>query len=90
MTAITSGSRVAIVKGCQALSLTKGTIAYVESAQPMGAEYSHMVRVVLRISTGAKHGKAYVLWARHENRLSDATVNLNTGNPLHKVQIQAR
>lgn len=88
--AIETGSKIAIVKGCKALEIVKGTTARVISVEPMGAEYSHQVRVVLQFLNGFQAGKQRTLYARHANRMSDVVVNLNNGNPLNKVQIQAR
>lgn len=90
MTAITVGTKVAIVKGCKPLDIAKNTTARVVAVQEMGAEWSHQVRVTLQFLNGFKAGQTRTLWARHPNRLGDITVNLNDGNPLHKVQIQAR
>ena len=83
-------SKIAIVKGCKALDISKGVIARVVSIEPMGAEYSHQVRVTFRFLNGFRAGKTCVLWARHPNRLADLTVNLNNGNPCNIVQIRAR
>jgi hypothetical protein len=84
---ITVNSTVQIVKGCKRgwNDVHKGTIATVVAVQPLGADYGHSVRVVLEFC----NLRCAVFYARHENRLADAVVNLNDGNPLHKIQIRA-
>lgn len=85
--AIQAGTKVIIAKGCKALDLHKYTHAVVTDVQELGAEYSHNVRVTLRITTGFKAGKVVSLFARHRNRLLDANVGLNNGNPSHRIEI---
>lgn len=85
---IVSGARVRIEKGCNALGITKGATAVVKSAEPMGKEYGYSVRVVLYFLNSFMSGKTVVLWARHANRLNDAYVSLNNGDPTKKVEIR--
>lgn len=54
------------------------------TTESLGADYGHSVRVVL----GDRQGNRLGLVARHINRLSDAAVRLNDGNPLHVVIVQ--
>lgn len=82
-TTLTAGTKVTIVKGCKARDLSKGTKAVVTAITPMGAEYSHMVQIVL-----AMNGRTIALWARHLNRLSEATIAMNDGNPSHRIEIK--
>lgn len=81
---ITAGTNVKILKGCNARNVTKGTTWQVQEVQPMGAEYSHQARVRL-----SRHGVTVTFWARHPNRLKDATTRLNDGMPSHTIEIQA-
>ncbi len=89
-TEIVAGSRVVIVKGCRARSVTKGATAVVKEVTPLGAEYSHTVKVVLWFQNSFLSGKTLAFYARHQNRLSDGLVNLNDGNPIHQIQIRRR
>jgi hypothetical protein len=82
--------RVRIVKGCRKLDIAANTTAQVVAITELGSEYGHSVCVKLRMLNGFKSGKVVSLYARHRNRLTDATVNLNSGNPLHKIQIVVR
>lgn len=86
-TAITIGSKIVVSKGCKALNITAHTSATVVAIQPMGAEWGYFVKVTFQFTNGFNAGKQRTLWARHMNRLGDITINLNDGNPLHKVQI---
>lgn len=79
-----------IVKGNSADVIDKGCTARVSVIDELGPEYSHCVRVVLVMSNGFKAGKSFVYYARHINRLSDAVINLNTGNPLQTLKIERR
>ena len=87
---ITVGTKVRIEKGCNALGITKGSTAQVKAVTELGAEYSHSVRVELHFLNSFASGKTFRLYARHINRLSDTFVNLNTGNPSHKIVAVAR
>jgi len=81
---ITAGTNVKILKGCNARNIRKGTTWHVREVQPMGAEYSHQARVVLT------HGsRVLTFWARHPNRLNDATVRLNDGSPNYTIEVKA-
>jgi len=82
-TAITVGTKVRIEKGCKAREVTKGATAVVSAVREMGAEHGHFVAVSLKLRS-----KTVTFYARHINRLSDSLVNLNDGNPLHKIQIR--
>lgn len=77
------GDKVLIVKGCRARGISKGNVAYIVNIECKGAEYSHMVNVVLSLP-----GRCVSFWARNINRLSDIIINLNDGNPLHKIKIK--
>lgn len=85
--AITVGSKVRIEKGCNALGITKGSSAQVKEISELGADYNHSVRVELFFLNSFSSGKTFRLYARHINRLSDGHVNLNDGNPFHKITI---
>ncbi len=85
---LAAGTRVLITKGCNSLGITKGTTATVVEATPLGAEYAHSVKVVLRFVNGAKAGKTFALFARHPNRLADVIVRFNNGNPLKTVEVR--
>jgi hypothetical protein len=86
-TALVTGTRVVIVKGCNARDVVKGTHAVV-TVTPLGAEYGHSVRVTLQFLNGTGAGRLVPFYARHLNRLSDPVVRLNDGNPLHVVEIR--
>jgi ribosomal protein L13E len=79
-----AGNKVKIVKGCSARDIRKGECFTVREIKELGADYSHSVNVVL-VNVA---GRVTVWTARHINRLSDNVVNLNDGNPLHKIQIK--
>ena len=85
---LAAGTRVQITKGCKALGIVKGTTAVVSAATPLGAEYGHSVKVVLRFVNGFKAGKSFALYARHPNRLADAIVRFNNGNPFNTVEVR--
>lgn len=75
--------RIQVVKGCRDLNILKGYTARVLDVIKLGPEYSHFVKVVLQFDNGSRVG----LYARHINRLSDPTCNLNSGNPFQKITI---
>ncbi len=81
--AIKAGTNVVIVKGCSARMTMKGQTYMVREVTELGADYSHMVRVVL-----VGHSRTISWTARHINRLSDDVVSLNDGNPCNKIQIR--
>ena len=85
--AITTGSRVKLSKGCKARGWTKGALAVVKSVEPLGAEHSHMVRVAIQFLNTFSAGKTVCVYARHVNRLSDAEVSLNDGSPENQIRI---
>jgi len=87
---ICEGDRIAILKGCKTHEIAKGTTAIVQSITPLGADYSHSVRVSFRMLNGFKAGRVFVFFARHINRLSDAQTNLNDGNPFNKITIRRK
>lgn len=82
---LAAGNRVRIVKGCAARNIAKNGSAQIVSVTPLGPDYGYSVRVVLAMLRG--DGKAHVLFARHPNRLADAVIRLNDGNPTHTVEI---
>ena len=84
------GTRILLVKGCKARELGKGTLAQIQSIEPLGAEYSHAVRVVFKALNGFRAGKTFVFFARHPNRLNDTVVRMNDGNPLHSIEVKKR
>ncbi len=86
--ALTVGMRVRIEKGCVAREVVKGTDAEIADVKPMGADYGHCVRVQLHFLNGYKAGKSIAFFARHANRLSDAIISMNDGNPLHKIELR--
>lgn len=85
---LTVGSKVRITKGCQAKKLAKGVTCRIQAIEPMGVEYRYSVKVVLKTLNGFGSGKAFSLFAHHQNRLSDQIVRLNDGNPSHVIEIQ--
>ena len=89
-TALTTGDRVIIEKGCAARGVAKGTTAQIINVIELGADYTHSVAVRFQMLNGMKSGKVFTFYARHINRLADGFVNLNDGNPLHKIVIRRR
>lgn len=87
MDTIIAGTTVTIAKGCKARFLSKGTRAIVRDVTPLGADYGHVVRVVLALDSPTR---LIAFYARHQNRLSDTIVSLNDGNPLHRIEIVRR
>jgi hypothetical protein len=88
--AITLGMRILIQKGCKARSVAKGVTALVTAVTPLGAEYSHQVRVSLQLVNGMGAGRRIAFFARHQNRLSDPVVRMNDGNPFHTIEVIRR
>ena len=80
---LTTNSMVRVVKGNVARDITKHSLWAVNSITNLGADYSHSVKVVLR-----RGNRVVSFYARHQNRLADTVVNLNDGNPLHKIQVR--
>lgn len=85
--AIHVGSRIRVLKGCNAIGITKGSRARVQSVTELGPDYSYAVRVELAFLNSFASGKTFRLYARHANRLADGIVNLNDGDPTHKIAI---
>lgn len=85
---VTIGTKVRVLKGCKPRGIAAHTTARVTAVRPLGAEFGHSVAVSLQMLNGFKSGTTVTFYARHINRLSDPTTNLNDGNPLHKVVIQ--
>ncbi len=66
------GSKVCVEKGCASLGITKGRLAKVMAIDPLGADYSHQVRVSLQFLVPTGNGRtARVFYAVHMNRLAD-------------------
>lgn len=80
---LTTGSTVVVTKGCAARNVKKGQHGHVVSVRPMGPDYSHVVQVVFLIA-----GRVVTFYARHRNRLADAQVAMNDGNPLHRIAVR--
>ena len=87
---LTTGTRVRIVKGCQARDIVKDSTAIVD-IRPLGKEYGYSVKVTLTFVSGPSlvyKGRVVSFYARHPNRLSDDVVRLNDGNPLHTIEVR--
>jgi hypothetical protein len=82
------GMRVRIEKGCNARGVTKGSTAVIKAIEPLGADYSHHVKVVLYFLNSMLSGKTVVFYARHPNRLSDPIVALNDGRIEHRIDVR--
>lgn len=80
---LVAGDRVRITKGCEARHISNGRVFTVTAVEELGPDYSHSVRVGLQSAAG----RTISFYARHRNRLSDAEINLNDGNPLHNIRI---
>lgn len=87
-TALTVDTRIKFEKGCKARGIDKGCSAKVTEITPMGPDYGHCVRVTFVMLNGFKGGKAFSFYARHMNRLSDAFIRMNDGNPSHTIEIK--
>lgn len=85
---LTINARVKIIKGCKAREIDKGCTAQITAITPMGADYSHSVRVTFTMISGFKSGKSFSFYARHMNRLSDPVIRMNDGNPSHTIEIR--
>lgn len=85
--ALKVGDYIVVDAGCKALNIHKHAVAVISEIKELGAEYSHTVRVKIKM---ARHGgQERSLVARHINRLSDETFNL--ANPWRSDQkIKAR
>lgn len=84
------GDHIVIDKGLPAREVYKHANAYIVDIKEMGPDYSHSVMVRFRILSGRSAGKSYAFYARHKNRLNDAVINLNDGNPLHRIVIRRK
>lgn len=87
-TPIAVGTKVIITKGCKAREVTKGATAVVKAVEPLGAEYSHSVKVTLWFQNSFLSGKTLAFYARHPNRLADAIIGLNDGRPEHRIEVR--
>ncbi len=85
MSKIVEGQVVVVTKGCKARDIQKGSRGQVVAVTEMGVEYGHNVEVVLDFGV-----RKVAFFARHVNRLSDAIVRLNDGNPLHVIEVQRK
>jgi len=90
MTTLTVGDKIVIEKGCKARNVAAHVSGQITDITPLGADYAHAVRVTFRLLNGFAAGQTRVFFARHANRLADPLVNLNDGNPLHKIVIRRR
>ena len=79
---IKAGTQVKVVSGNRYLGLAKGAILTITEVIPLGADFSHQVKV--RFTHRGIKGS---LAARHINRLSDPVLNLNNGDPTRKIQV---
>jgi hypothetical protein len=84
MSNITVGSKVQVTKGNRNFGISKGARATVIEISPTGADLGYFCRVALRFWSNNQ-----VFWVRHINRLSDATCNLNKGDPTQKITIRS-
>ena len=88
--ALTVGMKVRIEKGCKARDIAKNVTAVVTVVHALGADYSHQVRVQIKTLNGFGAGKLINLYVRHQNRLTDAIVRMNDGNPLHVIEVSRK
>lgn len=88
MAPLTINGRIKIEKGCKARGIDKGCSAMVTAITELGPDYGHSVRVTFTMLNGFKSGKSVSFCARHMNRLSDAVIRLNDGNPSHVIEIR--
>lgn len=81
--AIQTGDLVKVVKGCKARDVSIRSSWLVETI----TTFEGSPRLLLRqMNTPGVRRLAW--YARHVNRLSDPVVNLNDGNPFHKIQVR--
>jgi len=80
--AITAGAMVRVVEGSTALGVSKGSRGTVRSVTVADRG---MAKVVLDLPAARK---TLVLWARHANRLQDATTRLNNGDPFKAIRVE--
>lgn len=81
---LTVGAKAEVLKGCNARVLRRREIITITKIESLGADFSHQVKVVFT-TNGVR---TLTFYARHINRLSDDAINLNDGNPLHKITIK--
>jgi len=86
--ALIVGTRVVLTKGCKARGLDKGITAQIIEVRAMGAEYGHCVKVAIKPLNGFKTASTFAFFARHVNRLTDAIVRMNDGNPSHTIEVR--
>lgn len=80
--ALSVGSKFVVVKGCEARNVRKGSRGQILDIRPVD---SGVQKVVLCLPTAA----TISFYVRHQNRLADSVVNMNDGNPMHKIQVRA-
>jgi len=87
---IIPGCIVYVRKGCKAFGITKGTTLEVTEVRPLGADYSHQVRVSFKVRVGRGFYGQYTfsLNARHINRLSDPFTRFHNGDPTENIEIE--
>lgn len=81
------GSVVSVEKGSTKIGIAAYAILQVESVTPLGADYSHSVKVVLSRLNGTAKPRT-TLYARHVNRLSDQFVTLGDGSGVNKIVVK--
>lgn len=85
---ITVGTKVVVTKGCRGFDISKGAICKVTEVNPLGAEYSHKVRVVIYFYGS---GRTRTFYAHHQNRLADPIVRFNNGgDPTKYFEVKER
>jgi len=85
--ALTVGSKVRVVKGCNARRVTKGATVIIKAIEPLGADYGHQVKVTLWFQNSFLAGKTLSFYVRHANRISDVIVGMNDGRPEHRIEV---
>lgn len=83
---ITKDMTVRIVRGCKAREIRKDTFWVVMEVRELGKDYDYHYDYQVKIVLG-RNGRRVAFFARHQNQLKDDFINLNDGNPLHKIQI---
>jgi hypothetical protein len=89
-TPITAGIKVIIAKGCKAREIKKGVKVDVVSVVQLGADYGHCVKIVLEVPSPwiGRSTRPVAFYVRHVNRLSDDTIGMNDGNPMHRIEVR--
>ncbi len=85
MSTLTVGNRVQVQKGCKTLDITKGMTATVTEIKPLGADYSHQVKVILSYGN-----RMVALYATHMNRLSDPVIPLLGNVSGNRILVQVK